>query len=161
MEEFKFEKISLEKDIDKAFDILYASFGQDYPYKPETIDQYRKIYSKDYFVNFIEDKRNILLGAFKENTLIGFITIEKQNGGVVFINQFVVAKDHRGKGIGSALMSKMETIALENNCHYVYLYTETLKDEKFYLDKGYKYIGTYDNAWFGEVEHIFAKTLTD
>jgi hypothetical protein len=41
----------------------------------------------------------------------------------------------------------------------MYLYTETEANKSFYQNKGFKYIGTHENAWFGETEHLFGKHL--
>jgi len=59
-------------------------------------------------------------------------------GGVGSLDEFVVGKGHRGRGLGSALLRRFETEALHHGCDRVVL--RAVKDaesERFYRDRGY------------------------
>jgi GNAT superfamily N-acetyltransferase len=59
-------------------------------------------------------------------------------GGVGSLDEFVVGKGHRGRGLGSALLRRFETEALRRGCDRVVL--RAVKDaesERFYRDRGY------------------------
>lgn len=64
-------------------------------------------------------------------------------GGVLFIDDLIVAKDKRGLGIGKMLMQKAEEFGLSLKAHRVYLLTgKTWNSPRgFYESLGYKKTG--------------------
>lgn len=144
------------KDVEKAAKIVDTALCEDFPYKKETIQAYQKDIFNEKYTN-----ENIIIGAFKENELVGLIALKPDFGGVVFIDWLVVEKSHRGKGLGLLLLEETEKWALENKFHYLYLCTETEKNKEFYTKRGFRYVGTHYKSWFGENEHIFEKILKE
>jgi diamine N-acetyltransferase len=63
------------------------------------------------------------------------------------IERIYVDATYHGKGIAQSLMAKSEAVAIENNCHYVWLgvWNENKKALRFYEKMGYKAFG----------EHVF------
>ncbi len=55
------------------------------------------------------------------------------------IEDFVVDKDHRNSGVGTALMKHAENLARDRNCAYIMLITDSDRKEsqRFYENLGY------------------------
>jgi len=109
----------------------------------------------------IKSKDNAILVALVNKETIGFIVLKKEFGGVVFVEWLAVTSEFRGKGIGTQLLKHMESWALQQKCHYAYLYTETQKNIGYYTARGFNLVGTHTNAWFGETENMMGKHLAD
>lgn len=134
---------------------------EDFPqYQPKVALIFRKyVYRQNYFRKII--KKNVILGAFDKDRLVGFVTIKKEFGGVVFFSWVLVDKDYRSKGIATDLLRAGEKWSIKNKCHYVYLYTESLENVEFYKKRGFQYIGLQRQSWFGIDEHLLQKILRD
>ncbi len=150
-----------EKDIQAVSQLISDALDSDFPYKKETIKSLQKEYGEKYFAKTFEDQKNCILGAYDNDTLIGATVIKPDTGGVIYVDWLIVAKKYRGAGVGSALLDEMESWALTHKYHYVYLYTETDKNIKFYEKRGFTYVGKYEGAWYGETEHTLGKKLKD
>lgn len=82
----------------------------------------------DNMKKFIEDGSAILIGAFEENKIIGFIWAYIIKEKTYHINYFAVDKDKRGIGIGQRLLDKLYVIAKENNMENIELLVEAHND---------------------------------
>ncbi len=141
--------------------LVSGALRRDFPYKKNTINFYLNYFNPEYFLKLIKSEKGFILGAFEENKLVGIAAIKPDFGGVAYIDWLVVEEASRGKGVGSMLLSKIDKWALANKFHYLYLYTETEKNIKYYERRGYKYIGVYRSSWFGEDEHTLGKLLRE
>lgn len=160
--DYKVHKVNSIKDINTVSEIVNKALREDFPYKEETILSYQKdVFNKQYFIDLFKNKKNAILGAYKNKEIVGFIALKADFGGVLFIDWLAVEKKYRGKGIGSMLLQKTEQWALGNKFHYLYLFTETEKNKEFYTSRGFRYIGTHFKSWYGEDEHILEKVLKD
>lgn len=56
-----------------------------------------------------------------------------------------VDEQHRGKGIGTALLERAEEIAVNRDCHGVHLDTHSFQAPEFYYGLGYEPFGELDN----------------
>lgn len=150
-----------EKDVSVFSDLVAGALETDFPYKKETIAKYKKTYGKEYFLKVFENKKNVILGAYENEKLIGGAAVKPEEGGVVYIDWLIVDPKYRGAGVGSALLTEVDSWVLTNKHHYIYLYTETDKNIKFYEKRGFTYMGKFEGAWYGETEHVLSKKLKD
>lgn len=150
-----------EKDVKSISKLISNALEADFPYKKDTVKAYQKMFGEAYFAKIFSEKKNCILGAFDNDKLIGAVVIKPDIGGVAYVDWLVVGNAYRGAGVGSALLSEMESWLLNNKYHYVYLFTETDKNIKFYEKRGFIYVGKYEGAWFGETEHTLGKKLKD
>jgi len=62
---------------------------------------------------------------------------------------------HRGCGLGSQLLERIELEAIKQGVHHIYLDTFTFQAPKFYEKKGFKEVGRYKNFPLAGVDKIF------
>lgn len=87
----------------------------------------------------------VLLGAKKDDVLLGFcmgVICQSLYGDCnpfMVIEDFIVDKQHRRTGVGTALMSAAEQKAMQQECYQVIFVTENdRKDaQRFYTSQGY------------------------
>ena len=98
--------------------------------------------------------------AAYNNKLVGFASI-KIVGGVGYLDEVIVSKNYRRKGIGLILLKKIEKIAKDKKCHLVYLSTsERYKTAvPFYIKAGYKKAAVLKNNKFHDSWYFFEKRL--
>lgn len=92
---------------------------------------------------FIGDKSAIIIGAFKEEELIGFIWGYKtivNDRNRLHINYFIVNEKHRKQGIGSQLIEKIYEIANEMQIKEIELMvtSENKTAVNFYKRQGFE-----------------------
>src|SRR6185369_11035107 len=58
-----------------------------------------------------EEKDNMLIGAFEDDSLLGCCMLVEERPGTVRLRQMAVLNDLQGKGIGRALMQFAENLA--------------------------------------------------
>lgn len=159
------EKISYRKlgpkDLSSIYNLSSTVFLSDFPtYSPKTAKIYgNHIFTKNYYKKVLSTRKNLILGAFIEKKLAGFICLKSEIGGVVYIDVLFIGKDYRKKGIGTKLLGLGEIWALQHKNHYLWLDTETPSNIEFYKNRGFIQVGTHPKAWFGEQEHIMGKIL--
>jgi GNAT superfamily N-acetyltransferase len=71
-------------------------------------------------------------------------SLKKDNGWVVLfvfgqihIKNLIVLSKERGKGIGKLLVNRVEEIALERNCNFLYVESFSYQAPEFYLKCGF------------------------
>ena len=77
----------------------------------------------------------------------------------LFIEQFFVPEELRGRGVGSELLTKAEQEALERGCHGVWLETFTFQAPGFYKRHGFEIFGVIDDYPPGHSRIFFRKRL--
>jgi GNAT superfamily N-acetyltransferase len=83
------------------------------------------------------EERRVTLAAYKDDEVVGVALFAIQ-AGVGKLNQLIVASDHRGQGVGSALLAEFERICRQAGCHKVTLKTFWRSDPlHFYQRRGY------------------------
>lgn len=83
----------------------------------------------DNMKNFIEDGSAILIGAFEESKIVGFIWAYLIREKTYHINYFAVDKEKRRLGIGQKLLDKLYVIGKENNIVNIELLVEPNNDK--------------------------------
>lgn len=111
------------------------------------------------FIELQENPNYILLSALEENHLIGSvlgIICEELYGECkpfLLIEDLIVDHKYRRKGIGKALMTEIEKLALENDCYQILLITHNDRKDV---------IAFYESLGFNPDTHKgFKKTLND
>jgi len=106
-----------------------------------------------------KDKKYAFI-AMKAKKIIGFIKFTI-TGGVGYLNQLIIGKDMRKKGIGRELIEKFEKICKEKKCHLLYLRTsEDHKDAlNFYKKLGYRVSAILNNYEFNRKWYFLEKKL--
>ncbi|MGZ3881720.1 MAG: GNAT family N-acetyltransferase [Flavisolibacter sp.] len=61
------------------------------------------------------EKKDLLIGAFQENEMIGCCVLTARQDGEVQLRQMAVRSDYRGKGIGAKILEFAESFAREKN----------------------------------------------
>lgn len=85
-----------------------------------------------------------------DNKVIGFVVAHKEyynNGENLHVQELVVKKEFQGKGIGKALMKKLEDYCRNNKIKGLYLSTNK-KAPAFYFYKKLGYIPSKTNVFF-------------
>jgi GNAT superfamily N-acetyltransferase len=77
----------------------------------------------------------------------------------LYVAQFFVAPDWRGKGVGRALLGEAEALAREKNCVGLYLDTFSPAAENFYRAQGFAMAGRIDNLPPGASRTFLSKQL--
>ncbi len=92
----------------------------------------------DDFVHFIGGDGALMLVAVAKNKVIGYVTVY-QSENYFYLPYAVTRKEWRGKGVGSALLEHIETLAKEAGVEYilmtVYVYNSSV--HKFLKVRGY------------------------
>lgn len=149
--------------IDDVHAITSRIFMRDFPeYGPGVSEAYVALYfTKDYFKELFKSRLNCLMGAFENDKLVGFVCAKGDLGGVLFVDLLFIDELFRNKGVGIALIKQIESWALTNFFHYIWLFTESKKNIEYYKKRGFYYIGMHKKSWYGEDEHILGKVLRD
>ena len=114
---------------------------------------YKQFWNEDSNVDAMREQFNhmgldgnyILLGAIEDDILVGSIMgilcrdLYGNCQPFMILENFIVDKSFRKKGIGKALMAEIEKIASEYNCNYTMLITDTRRTDAraFYKSVGY------------------------
>ncbi|MDO8618585.1 MAG: GNAT family N-acetyltransferase [Candidatus Daviesbacteria bacterium] len=82
--------------------------------------------------------KKFILAAYNGTEIIGKVSLIVR-AGVGEVQEVIVAKLHRGTGVGKSLMLKIEEIAKKNNAHKLWLNTgKGWSAEEFYKNLGYE-----------------------
>ena len=79
--------------------------------------------------------------------------------GWMYVDILWVHEDHRGKGIGSKLLTEAENEAKARGCHHVHLDTMSWQAPEFYKKHGYTVIGILPDIPTGNQKYLLMKEL--
>ena len=79
--------------------------------------------------------------------------------GWMYVDILWVREDHRGKGIGSKLLTEAENEAKARGCHHVHLDTMSWQAPEFYKKHGYSVIGILPDIPDGNQKYLMMKAL--
>lgn len=104
-------------------------------------------------------KKKYKFASYDNEDVVGILDLVIE-GNVANIENLLVNKVNRGRGIGKSLTQFAESFAKEKKCTKIWLYTEEgWEAEKFYKKVGYKITGKHKNHYLGNTELIFTKFL--
>lgn len=104
------------------------------------------------------DSQRYRLMAEVEGKIVG-IAVYHVVGGVGHLDQLLVAKDHRGQGIGSRLLNEFERRCRDAGCHKLTLETAEYQARGFYEKHGFKVACTLRDNKFRRNWHLMEKEL--
>ena len=79
--------------------------------------------------------------------------------GWMYVDILWVREDHRGKGMGTKLLSEAEKEAVRRGCHHVHLDTMSWQAPEFYKKQGYEVIGVLPDIPSGNQKYLLIKAL--
>ena len=79
--------------------------------------------------------------------------------GWMYVDILWVHEDHRGKGIGTKLLTEAETEAKARGCHHVHLDTMSWQAPDFYKKQGYSILGIIYDIPDGYKKYLLMKAL--
>ena len=83
------------------------------------------------------DVRRYALAAYEDEKIVG-AAVFKIEAGLGKLSQIITAADHRGEGIGAALLARFEEICRHEGCHKASLKTYWNSEaQRFYQKHGY------------------------
>src|SRR5690349_14688580 len=86
------------------------------------------------------NEKSYRFAAMDGDKMLGVVT-GKHSAGVVYIEDLMVAKDSRGKGVGETLLNAAEDYGRKYKAHKTHLITgEGWKANDFYIKHGFKKI---------------------
>ncbi len=97
--------------------------------------------------------------AIEKSEVVGLIHYTLK-GGVMEISSLIISNKHRGEGIGTKLIKKLEEIAKKEHIHKMYLITgDGWKAEDFYKKMGFEKTGEHKNHYLNKDWIIYSKFL--
>ncbi|MEI6886652.1 MAG: GNAT family N-acetyltransferase [bacterium] len=120
---------------------LYEQLWDDWKYDLDTV--------KERFKRDLDTRRKDYYLAILNEKVIGVCAMTYRediwDGNVASIEEFVVDKDLRGKGIGKKLLDYITTIAKENNCYSIELHSnmKRLDAHRFYENNGFEKVSFF------------------
>lgn len=114
---------------------------------------------KDLQEELLDDDEITIVAKDKEK-IIGFLSAVFEVGGGLRIAWLIVDQNYRGQGVGGKLVERIEKIALNEKCHFVFLYTESGGAMDFYRKHGYRLVGEMKEAWCGRDEVVMQKNVS-
>ena len=106
------------------------------------------------------DHKEIAFGAFENEKMVGYAKM-RITGGVCYLHELLVAKTFRKKGIGKALLERVERYCLKNDCHRITLETSEKHQKalEMYKNLGYKTDVIMSNYKFNLTWYLMSKDL--
>lgn len=95
-------KNELKELIKQVWLVSFPNFKLDQDFLEERLSKIRQ---------YLENDEGIIVGAFENNTIIGYIWFFKTDSKRLHINEFVVSNRFRGEGIGTMLMAEVYKVA--------------------------------------------------
>lgn len=142
-------------EINLAADQLFAGTGL-----VENVDLTSHI-PAEVFAQGLRDRDVFMARDIESGEAVGF-TLTSERGGTLYLDQISVVPDHGQKGLGRALMARIETDAKDRNLRTVTLSTfrEVQWNGPFYRSLGYREIKPARiTDWMKELESLQAQTL--
>lgn len=108
-------------------------------------------YSPSMLCSSISHDPDSVLVAKERGEILGFC-LSHYDDGLIWLAWFGVHPSHRRKGIGSALLQKLENTVGERHAHKIWCdsRTENEASELVLTNQGYRQLCTVRNHWYGQ-----------
>ena len=127
-----------ETDIIKLRDLLRKYNRQNF----ETLEHSE-------FAIYIRDEDDNIVGGISGEIFGNWVDIE----------YLVIHENLRGQGLGKALLEKVESMAIEHRCRYLFLNTFGFQGKDFYPKFGFKEVYVKRDYPLTGTDHFFVKEL--
>lgn len=133
----------LKENLDKTFfDLYYEGFMHHYNHRKDLFKKRKIDELKEYVFEQLDNEELKIIGYFLEDKLVGYLAyqIKQKVTKFLWIDEFVVSKNHRGKGYGSLLMEEIKKIAKKEKVKRIELNCFSFNENavKLYKSLGYK-----------------------
>ncbi|PIZ64312.1 hypothetical protein CO051_03440 [Candidatus Roizmanbacteria bacterium CG_4_9_14_0_2_um_filter_39_13] len=155
-------KILLQQDVDTFYPVFTTVLKTEFPgYTPHVV-QYllKRIYTRDTLKFWVQRKEKIIIGAFENNSIVGFAVIDSPYGGVSFCRWFGILKEFQHKGFGTSLIQKWNELALDSKAHKMEVAGQP-EAKVFYEKMGFDLEGLRKASYFGIDQYLFGKILAE
>lgn len=100
------------------------------------------------------------LKALRPDGSLAAVCIYQICWNVLYVHVLTVAKGGKKRGVGSAVLRKIDEIACEHNCDYVMLHTMNWQARPFYEKNGFVCVAKQDNLPFMFHRFVMLRTLS-
>ena len=147
------KELTKEELNDAFFDLNYEGFLYHYNHRKDIFKKKTKEELKEFFLENV-DKGLKVLGLFKEDKLIGFLSYEIKEMATkyMWVDEFIITESERRKGYGTLLMNKAKEIAEKEKVKRIAL-------NVFDFNKGAMKL--YKNLGYSEQRHTLELFLED
>jgi phosphinothricin acetyltransferase len=110
-------------------------------------DEKDVIYMEQWFKQHVE--RYSIVVAENEGSIVGWASLNPYNNRCAYAGvgdlSVYIAREYRGRGIGSLLLKAIEEAARKNGFHKIILYTFPFNEmgQKLYAKNGFREVGTF------------------
>ena len=98
-------------------------------------------FEENYLDRFYLDDNNLIFAAESSGTIIGFLSVNNyRENGYIYLDDFCVSEEFRGKGIGSELINMAIAFAEKQQIPQILTHVESANKESiaFYKNRGFK-----------------------
>lgn len=141
--------------IHELFEVVKRTILDNFPEYSERIKEYLIRIDN---LNQTVKNAGVILGAYLNNKLVGYLIARKFYGGVGYCEWLGVLKEHQRQGIGGKLLREYENIALKNGVHNLQLESD-IRNVEFYKKQGYKVLCLDKKGYFGTDNYILKKLI--
>jgi len=146
-------ELDLEKNKQNLIELLVENYNINFPNRND-LREYALNNYKD-MVRFKKDNSAILIGAFDDWRIVGFIwAYEREFLGEkrIHLGHIIVNSSIRAKGVGSSLLDKLEIITQQKEIYKIELMTSVDNENtmKFYKSKGFNIVRAQLEKKLGE-----------
>lgn len=123
------------------------------------ISQILKNHQENSGINTSYDSKYISLGIQDEESYVGGL-VAKRTGNRCHISLLAIHEDYQKKGLGKALINKIEKQAMKDNCLYLTVNTQEYQGLAFYQVLGFSVFGKLEDCPFvGTTKYYLEKKL--
>lgn len=119
---------------------------------------------RTYFIDIILPqelpRKKLRIGAFDNDTLVGFLIAENPFGGVLFVPWLALLSSHQKQGIGTQLLTYIEELALKSGVHSIQLQADE-RNVPFYTRNDFEVIGLDKKGFFGTDNYLLKKQIQE
>ena len=122
-------------------------------------DEWHRVDLLHYGKDAIWNEQKFKFKATEEGKLLGYILI-KHEAGIIYVESIITAESARGRGIGTLLIKKAETLGKKLGAHRIWLVTgKDWPENAFYLKTGFKNIGVLPDLYYRKDFVIYSKPI--
>jgi ribosomal protein S18 acetylase RimI-like enzyme len=148
------KNIDLIRHRDKFINLVYENYKINFPHLDGLVKYAEKSYED--MIQFELDNSAVLIGAFYNDTIIGFLWAYGRNvlgENRIHLSHVIIESEYRGCGIGSMLLTKLESLSMDAGVCKIELITtkENIRTLEFYNAKGFNVVRVQLEKELGEL----------